>query len=829
LFPSRVAPKPPILGAMIDDRLIHAPSIGFFIMSDQTLATVYNTPISGANNTNIIGGEHTHIHPEKRSIARPTIDRKGSETFVGRESQLEELHQLLAEESQVAIAAATSGMGGVGKTELAVQYALRYDGEYPAGVWWLSGRDIVGQVLSYAVRMGLPETGTSSSEVQKVQECYAFWKQGIAGRRLVIVDDVVTAADYAAVRPFLPTGGEFRVVLTTRERLQMRRLDLGVFTLPESLGLLREIVGTERVDRELSLAEKLCEWLGNLPLAIELVGRYLAATSRTTIATLLERLKGQKLAARALLRGQPMTTTHESLAAAFEVSWLALEDRPKAQELGAFLSLFGLAAIPWVAVEGCLSEWEEEERDEAWDALVNLHLVGTDEQLHPMLREFLAVKLDEMPDCEAARERYVEVMLSASQKWCKQTMNREQVADVALWVPHWVDLTERRSVEVFGESIGNVATNLGLFYYAQGLFEPGFEWSERALAISEKQLGPDHPQTAGSLNNLAGLYRSMGRYESAEPLHLRALAISEKQLGPDHPQTAGSLNNLAELYRSMGRYESAEPLYFRALAISEKQLGLDHPSTGTSLNNLALLYRSMGRYESAEPLFLRALAIREKQLGPDHPDTGTSLNNLALLYQSMERYESAEPLFLRALAIREKQLGPDHPDTAGSLNNLALLYQSMERYESVEPLFLRALAIREKQLGPDHPDTAGSLNNLALLYQSMERYESAEPLFLRALAIDSAVLGEDHPDTAIDYWNLAGLYTELDRYEEAETLYHKAVKVFLDRLPQDHPYVEGTFNGLVVLIATAHTNSQADRLSDHPMTQAILQQVRSAD
>jgi tetratricopeptide (TPR) repeat protein len=115
------------------------------------------------------------------------------------------------------------------------------------------------------------------------------------------------------------------------------------------------------------------------------------------------------------------------------------------------------------------------------------------------------------------------------------------------------------------------------------------------------------------------------------------------------------------------------------------------------------------------------------------------------------------------------------------------------------------------------------------LYESMGRYEAAEPLYLRALDIDSAALGEDHPDTAIDLGNLAGLYTQFDRYEEAETLYHKALTVFLDRLPQDHPYVTGTFNGLANLIITAHQNGQTDRLSAHPMTQAILQQVRSAD
>ncbi len=512
-------------------------------MLDNTSGTVYKTDISGENNTNYVGGDHTHIHGEKRSIARPMIDRKGSETFVGRESELKALHEMLAVESQVAISAATSGMGGVGKTELAVQYALPYDGDYPAGVWWLSGRDIVGQVLSYAVRMGLPETGANSSEQQKVQECYAFWRQGIAGRRLVIVDDVVTIADYEAVLPYLPTGGEFRVVVTTRERLQMRRLDLGVFTLAESLGLLREIVGAERVDRELALATELCEWLGNLPLALELVGRYLAAKPKTSVATLLERLRGQSLAARALLRGQPMTSPHVSLAAAFEVSWVALQDDRKAQELGALLSLFGLAAIPAVAVAECVAEWEEEDREDAWDALVNLHLVGMDEQLHPMLREFLAVKLEERVDGDAVRERYVAVMLGAAQEKCEQTMDRGQVEAAALWLAHWVDLTERQSVEVFGESIASIAARLGLYHYAQGLFASGLESNKCALAISEKQLGPDHPSTGTSLNNLALFYYATDRYTDAEPLFLRVYSICLNTLGEDHPNTQTVISN----------------------------------------------------------------------------------------------------------------------------------------------------------------------------------------------------------------------------------------------------------------------------------------------
>ena len=189
-----------------------------------------------------------------------------------------------------------------------------------------------------------------------------------------------------------------------------------------------------------------------------------------------------------------------------------------------------------------------------------------------------------------------------------------------------------------------------------------------------------------------------GKYEEAVLIARQLLEISEKINGPEHPDTAQSLNNLAELYRAMGDYAKAEPLYRRALAIREKALGPEHPDTAQSVNNLAELYKEMGDYVKAEPLYRRALLIREKALGL-HPDTAKSINNLAELYKEMGDYAKAEPLYRRALLISEIALGPEDPDTAASLDSLALLYYSMGDYAKVEPLLRRALAIREKALG----------------------------------------------------------------------------------------------------------------------------------
>jgi tetratricopeptide (TPR) repeat protein len=335
--------------------------------------------------------------------------------------------------------------------------------------------------------------------------------------------------------------------------------------------------------------------------------------------------------------------------------------------------------------------------------------------------------------------------------------------------------------------------------YQAGKFNEAIPIAQEFLELCEKVAGPDHPDTATALNNLAELYRSMGDYAKAEPLYQRALKIFGKALGPDHRNTATALNNLAALYRSMGEYAKAEPLYQWALKIYEKALGPDHPDTGLALNNLAELYRSMGEYAKAEPLYQRSLKIKEKALGPDHPDTGLALNNLAELYLSMGDYGKAEPLFQRSLKIREKALGPDHPDTGLTLNNLAELYRSMGDYAKAEPLFQRVLKIYEKALGPDHPDAGLALNNLAELYLSMGDYAKAEPLYQRSLKIKEKVLGPDHPDTGKAFNNLAGLYHAMGDYAKAEPLFQRSLKISEKALGPDHPDTATTLKNLAFL------------------------------
>ena len=348
--------------------------------------------------------------------------------------------------------------------------------------------------------------------------------------------------------------------------------------------------------------------------------------------------------------------------------------------------------------------------------------------------------------------------------------------------------------------------------YEEGRYREAVPIAERALAIREKALGPEHPDVAASLNNLAELYKALGDYARAEPLYRRSLAIVEKALGPEQPDVATSLNNLAGLYRALGDYARAEPLYRRSLAIAEKALGPEQPDVATSLNNLAELYKALGDYAKAEPLYRRSLAIREKALGPEHPNVATSLNNLAELYRALGDYPKAEPLHRRALAISERALGPEHPHVALSLNNLAGLYGSLGDYAKAEPLYRRSLAIREKALGPDHPHVATSLNNLAELYHALGDYAKAEPLFRRSLAIWEKALGPEHPDVATSLNNLAALYHALGDYAKAEPLHRRSLAIREKALGPEHPDVATSLNNLAELYRALGDYAKAEPL-----------------
>lgn len=537
---------------------------------------------------------------------------------------------------------AAAGMGGIGKTALAQQYLRQFKDAYPGGRWYLRVREtsLALQVQEVATFQGWQIPDQIQDEKQRVQWVYGHWQSQFPGQRLLLLDDV---SDYGQIRDFLPSDPSFQVLMTTRNKFRkpVNRLDLDVLPSGDALDLLRTLVeDAARIDTALSDAEALCQWVGYLPLGLELMGRYLAAHPNLSLAKLQQRLEEKRLEAKALNDVPSEMAYQINLQAAFELSWQDLT--PPTKTLAGLLSIFALAPIPAELITLALLDWDEETLEEALDsALVYRSLVQTSGdgtyQLHQLVREFLQQKLKtELAEETLSLQKSVATALTTVAKQIPQTITLHKQGPIKASIPHMKVVALSLNAVMSDEDAPDwVFIGLARFYQNQSLWPEAFYWWQACVKMTENRFGADHPDTATSLNNLAGLYRSMGRYGEAEPLYVRSLAIREAQLGADHPATATSLNNLAELSRSMGRYGEAEPLYVRSLEISEAQLRPDHPDTAISWHNFAFFCASMSRYKQAEEYYLRAISTWSKTLGKDHPNTQTGIRNFTAMVQQV--------------------------------------------------------------------------------------------------------------------------------------------------------------------------------------------------
>lgn len=730
--------------------------------------------------------------------------------FLNRAREISDLRSSLEKKRHGAIGQvqAVIGLGGIGKTQLALEYARRYRHEYQAGFFVNADSEtsLYSGLMDAARLLRLPDAEKPAEVLQSVQR----WLE-VPNNGLLILD---SADDLRILRPLFSANVRNHILVTTRSRNTIplglsRSLELGPLSSDESMRLLSQRIGrTESGGAEEQHAiRQLAEELSHLPLALALAGGSIASggipVSRYLTTFLQQR-------GRLLEAGPDLETLRAPVAAALSIAIQEIRSISAVSggllELSAFL---GSDPIPdellWQGAPDLGPEFAaafSDSRDvtaaidKALAPLIQHNLIQRNREqrtysIHQLVQAVIKEGLE-----RAQRRQWAERVVHALnrvfpiveyEKWwqCQRLVGHVKAA-----------FTLIREWELNWPQAADLLARAGAYLNEQAQYGDAEPFLLHALSIEEKTQSKDQKHFVYILNSLALLYQHQGRYDEAWQVNIRALSIQDQELENDDPSLAFTLNNLAVLSQLQGRYQEAEPFLHRALAIQEKTLGTAHPDVALSLNNLALLYRERGNYLEAEQLYRRALAIQEKAIGFSHPDVALSLNNLALLYQQKAEYSEAEFLYHRALSIWEEAVGPFHPDVAQVLNNLALLYRQEGKSSAAEALYRRALAIQEKALGPDHPYVAAILNSLAELYQQGGRRLEAEDLYRQALVIREKALGTNHPDVATTLHNLALLFQVQGKYQEAEPLYQRVISIRKKSKDSFHPQVATALRGL---------------------------------
>lgn len=722
--------------------------------------------------------------------------------FTGRDQLLTRLDVILSSDQASVQPLAITGSGGIGKTQLVVEYAYRYHKRYQA-VFWVQGdtrESLISAFVDAAQLLNLPKKDEHDQNV--IVAAFQYWMRTQTDW-LLILDN---ADDWVTVSKFIPTVYGGHILLTTRTKITSARAQNVEVKMmaPElaALFLLRRVAVIEKdasleqaspTDRNQAL--DIAYELGYLPLALDQAGAYIEDT-KFGLGPYLQLYRQEQAA---LLAHHSMSQTYlNSVATTLSLSFQSVERiDPAAADLLRFCAFLHPDAIPEEIITGGAAHLGSRLASIAHNALTLNSTIAV------LLKYSLISRATEGDTHTLSVHRLVQVVLEHEMdaeervRWAERCVKAVNAAFPEIETDLWINCGRyllhaqmcfkliKQSNMTFPEATG-LLTKLGWYLKEHARYEEAEPIIQYTLDIINHSGRPQHIASAQLFNILAEIYISQGRYAEAEPLLLQAQTSYEQLLESNHRYTLRTLNNLASLYCAQGKYLRAEPLYQRTLTLREQRLGRDDSDTASSLNNLAACYGDLGKYDEAEPLMLRALAIYEHIPDPNGLMTAVSCNNLAELYIHQKKYNKAEPLCLRAIAIYKHSFGDDHPDTANSLNTLAGVYCETGRYSEAESLYQQALTIYEKRLGHDHRDTANGLNNLASLYCKMHQYDQAESLLKRALDICQLRLEYDHPDTINTLYNLARLFHIRGDFDQALPRYQLALDRSKQHLGPDH-------------------------------------------
>jgi tetratricopeptide (TPR) repeat protein/transcriptional regulator with XRE-family HTH domain len=745
----------------------------------------------------------SNLETETLSTSIWSIPYQRNPYFTGRENILQQLHTLLTapQRSTDLCSIALCGLGGLGKTQTAIEYAYRSLQDYHA-LFWLHAEtreQLLMDLLALADRLDLAER--RQPDHHQTLDAVCAWLN-THHNWLLILDNV---QEVQVIRDLLPSLHHGSLLFTTRlptlgtlaqtVHLEPMEKDEGIYFLLRRSGQLSlrttpSAFKAMIASSEYTAVEKLSLAMDGLPLALDQVGAYVKKTQSDLAAfltlfqryplrllqerdsdeehpvslakTLLlsfEQLKQKCPTATELLITYcmlPVDTLPEELITKTNghfgnaISTLSIDPLLYEKALQTLLSYALIRRLPGIksiSIHRLVQIVIREQLDFASQQKYALHLLQALNGLFPQWKEdvFLELDTNDWYLCQ----RLLHLVLA-----CEQFIEHYQAQ-----IPE--------AIQLF--------TRVAFYMQVRAYYQQAEELCHRILTLSENLQGVEHLDTGNILAVLVLIYYEQGRYLEAQEFCQRVLVIYEAKKGTEHPDTISIVNVLAELYRIYGKYEVAESLLKRALAFYEQNEAPEAHALIGCLGNLGRLYRDQKRLDEAEPLLRRCLRLCERELGENHASTATASNLFASLLKELGKFSEAESLQKHALNLYEQAFGAEHPYVAIALRNLGQIYFAQHRFYEAEAIYQQCLLLQERILSPEHNDFLDTFTGLGQLYFIKKQYTQAEENLRHALVIAEQTLDPTHPTIAKLLQDLYEVYMSQQRIDEAEVTMKRVV------------------------------------------------------
>ncbi|KAJ5536023.1 hypothetical protein N7513_009209 [Penicillium frequentans] len=804
----------------------------------------------GVNNGSI------HLPPERLETPPAplsTVPFRRDPDFVSRDTLLDEIHRKIsAPSSRVALV----GIGGVGKSQLSIEYSYRVRSQTPSTwVLWIHASNAARFEQSFRDIAEQAKLFGRKDPIVNIFQLVESWLQDAKRKWLLILDNVdddgflrqpatgqqglEASQSNLSTKPlleYLPRSSNGSILITSRNReVALKMIDhqdviqVHPMARPEALELLQRKAGLAAVTPDSS---KLVEELDFMPLAIIQAASYITHRApRCSVSQYLELLQKSD---REVIKLLDYEAGHHyrdweaknSILVTWQISFNYIRrTRPSAADLLSLMSFFDRHGVSQdllrVQQETNTENSSSEENtleysdDTNTDSPSKSNIDQDFEVDISTLRDFSFISVNKDSTVFTMHrlvQLTVRVWLKTAQRlerWKEQFImilwQRFPTGEFENWArcqslfPHVKSaISQRPGSQDTLEKWATLLYNGAWYAQASGNIAESIEMASISRTERVFMFGLESEKTLESSEMLAGAYEKGGRWDEAEQLEVQVIETRKTRLGADHPDTLTSMGNLALALWNQGRWKEAEQLEVQVIETRKTRLGADHPNTLTSMANLALALWKQGRWEEAEQLQVQALETLKTKLGVDHFDTLAVMGNLASTLWNQGRWKEAEQLELQVMETRKIKLGADHPDTLVCMSKLALVYSKQGRWKEAEQLELQVIETSKIKLGADHPNTLTSMGNLASTLWNQGRWKEAEQLEVQVMETRKTKYGADHPDTLTSMGNLASTYRNQGRWEEAEKIELQVMETFKTKLGTKHPQTLASMGNLAL-------------------------------